>query len=147
MSNEELYDKVVAAFKSGDENLFNASARNWIEGAEEAPFENAHAKDVFMAAKSDDRLWRSGAINGRVSKIRMIKKVHEIMEMNLPNPYKKSEEVKKVSVKPEPKKEPAPQKEPSHIMGVIPDKKPVPVGGIPAKKPPKEHFFGKHKRP
>lgn len=106
MSNYDLYEKVIEAFKSGDENLFNAAARNWSEQADDAPFEKAEDRDLFFKARRNYTLWKSGAINSRVSKIRMIDNVRQIAEKNLPNPYKK--EVKK-------------EKEPVRVLGVVPE--------------------------
>lgn len=87
MSCAELYDRVLAALHE-DESSFNAAARNWIEGAEDAPFEDEEAKELFANAKHFCAVWRSGAINARISKRRMIECARKIAEKNLENPYK-----------------------------------------------------------
>ena len=89
MSNYELYDKVITALKA-DEGSFNAAARNWIEGVEDAPFDNEEAKELFSRAKYYCAAWRSKGINSRISKQRMIECVRKIAEMELGNPYVKS---------------------------------------------------------
>lgn len=89
MSNYELYDKVITALKA-DEGSFNAAARNWIEGVDEAPFDNEEAKELFSRAKYYCAAWRSKGINSRISKLRMIECVRKIAEMELGNPYVKS---------------------------------------------------------
>lgn len=89
MSNYELYDRVIAALKE-DEGNFNAAARNWIEGVEDAPFDNEEAKELFSRAKYYCAAWRSKGINSRISKLRMIECVRKIAEMELGNPYVKS---------------------------------------------------------
>lgn len=156
----ELYEKVLGALKSGDENYFNAAARNWIEGTEEAPFENEEAVNLYANAKHYCSLWRNKAINGRISKQRMIDCVKQIAEMNLPNPYpafkafgvidpevkvtEEKEEISGWTVKEQATEKPTEkpvekpvektaekEKKPEHVMGVVPEKK-----GI----------FGKHKR-
>lgn len=87
MSCAELYNRVLAALHE-DESSFNAAARNWIEGVEDAPFEDEEAKELFANAKHCCAVWRSGAINARISKRRMIECVRKIAEKNLGNPYK-----------------------------------------------------------
>ena len=120
MSNQELYDKVIEAYRSGDENLFNAAARNWIEGAENAQFNDPELNDLFDKAKRCCNAWRNKAINGRVSKIRMINCVRAIAEKGLANPYnpnEKIEEVKQEEDKPE-------EINKIHVLGVIPEEQP-----------------------
>lgn len=95
---ENLYNKVIEAHKAGDENMFAAAAKNWICEAEEAPFEDAEAKELFSKAKRNYRIWKSGAISSRVSKLRMIECVRKIAEKNLPNPYAAKEEVKPAEI-------------------------------------------------
>lgn len=87
MNNIELYNDVLNALNK-DEGSFNAAARNWIEGVDEAPFEDDEAKELFAKAKNYCAIWRSGAINSRVSKRRMIACVRQIAEKGLHNPYK-----------------------------------------------------------
>lgn len=99
MSNFELYEKVLSTLND-EESSFNAAARNWVEGADEAGFENEEANELFRQAKRHCAVWRSTAINSRISKFRMIDCVRKIAEMNLPNPY--TEEPKE-EVKEEPK--------------------------------------------
>ena len=86
MSNYELYNRVLSALNE-DEGTFNASARNWIEGADSVSFEDEEANELFNMAKIACAAWRGKAINGRVSKLRMIECVRKIAEKNLPNPY------------------------------------------------------------
>lgn len=104
---ENLYNKVIEAHKAGDENMFAAAAKNWMCEAEEAPFEDAEAKELFSKAKRNYRIWKSGAISSRVSKLRMIECVRKIAEKNLPNPY-----VAKVEEKPVAK---------HYVFGVLPE--------------------------
>ena len=148
MSNYELYDRVIAALKE-DEGNFNAAARNWIEGVDDAPFDNEEAKELFSRAKYYCAAWRSKSINSRISKQRMIECVRKIAEMELGNPYVKSGfrmlgvEPEKVKLKDEEnaiqgetiKEEPKETikeikervkeiKEPEHVLVVIPEEKP-----------------------
>lgn len=109
---ENLYNKVIETHKAGDENMFAAAAKNWICEAEEAPFEDAEAKELFSKAKRNYRIWKSGAISSRVSKLRMIECVRKIAEKNLPNPYIKPE-IAKVNVEPELTKK--------YVFGVLPE--------------------------
>lgn len=146
MSCAELYDKAMHAYTDPNET-FNAHARNWIMAAEDAPFENAEAKELFYQAKRYCRIWMSGAINARISRLRMFECVGKIAEMGLPNPYPKEEpeEIKEETEEPaeetvEVKKaeeEKAEEKpEVQHILGVIPE-------------PPSEekaHLFSKRKK-
>ena len=128
MSSYELYERVISAFKE-NEDTFSAAARNWIEGSESADFGNEEANDLFYTAKIACATWRSKAINGRISKRRMIECVRKIAEMNLPNPYPATKEF---GVNPEAVKivddpeaiKGSEVKEPVHIMGVIPEEKP-----------------------
>ena len=129
MSNYELYEKVINAYKSGDENLFNASARNWIEGADIAPFENSEAVGLFGAAKHHYALWKSNGISSRVSKLRMINDVSKIAEMDLPNPYKEAKKRKEEH-----------KEEPMHVLGVVPDKTVESLAEEP------KHFFSRRKK-
>ena len=138
MSNAELYYKVVEAYRSGDENYFTASVRNWLYNADEAPFENSKARDLFAKAKVCYAHWKNKAIDGRVSKIRMIAYATNIIEMELPNPYKTVEEIE--AEKPveeiheeehikEPEEEIQHENngtvgEPIHVLGVLPEEKP-----------------------
>lgn len=100
-SDYELYERVLEALKE-DEGSFNAAARNWTEGTETAPFEDEEALELFAQAKRYCALWRSKAINGKVSKRRMIDCIRKIAEKKLSNPYQR-------------KKEPA-----YRMMGVVP---------------------------
>ena len=126
MSNHELYERVLSAINE-DEGTFNASARNWIEGADSADFKNEEANQLFSTAKIACSAWRNKAINGRVSKLRMIECVRKIVEMNLPNPY--PVETKEFGINPEKIKladEPeaiqgSTVKEPVHVLGVVPE--------------------------
>ena len=121
MSNYELYNKVLSAVNE-DEGTFNAAARNWIESADAAPFEDEEAVDLFYTAKMACAAWRNKAINGRVSKLRMIESVRKIAAKKLANPYpeveEKVEEIKE-EVKPEEIEEKVEEKK--HIFGVIED--------------------------
>ena len=134
MRNYDLYNKLMEVSKLNDENAFNAAARNWVEGVKEAPFEDEKAKEMFLNAKHHACVWRSGAINSRVSKRRMLAEVRKIVDLELPNPYdpneKDVEEIKeevkeepKAEIKEEPKKEVAAEKkeEPIKVLGVVPD--------------------------
>lgn len=110
MNSYELYNKVLASVNM-DEGTFNAAARNWVEGCDNAPFEDEEASDLFNTAKMACAAWRNKAINGRVSKIRMIECVRKIAAKNLSNPYDPNEKEKEVPVK----------TEPIHVLGVIPE--------------------------
>lgn len=135
MSNYELYENVINSYHT---DSFSAHARNWIEGADEAHFENNDANELFNKAKYLCFLWRNKAINGRVSKQRMIECVQNIAEMNLPNPYTPEtreygvdpEQVKIVD-DPEAIKGSTVKEEPEHVLGVVPEEK---------------KFFGKRKK-
>lgn len=140
MSNYKLYERVLSAINE-DEGTFNAAARNWIEGADDAPFEDNEAKELFSTAKIACAAWRNKAINGRVSKIRMIECVRKIVEKNLPNPYpvEKREygiDPEKVKITDDPeaikgstvKEHDAiePNKEQVHVFGVVPEREEKP---------------------
>ena len=112
---KELYDKVIAAYKSGDENAMNAAARNWVESCPDNPFEpGTEANNLYFEACRNYRLWKGNGISSRVSKVRMINRVKSIAALDLPNPYDKPK--KKV------KKE-----EPVHVLGIIPEEKVEPA--------------------
>lgn len=147
MSCAELYDKAMHAYTDPNET-FNAHARNWIVEAEDAPFENEEAKELFYQAKRYCRIWMSGAINARISRLRMFECVGKIAEMGLPNPYPKEEEpveIKEeteehaeetVEVKKAEEEKAEEKPEVQHILGVIPE-------------PPSEeksHLFSKRKK-
>ncbi len=141
MSNYELYERVLSAINE-DDGTFNAAARNWIEGSEDAPFEDNEAKELFSMAKIACAAWRNKAINGRVSKLRMIEYVRKIVEKKLPNPY--SVKTKEYGINPEKVKltdEPeaiqgSTVKEHVHVLGVVPEDSP---------KEEKPKFFNKRK--
>jgi hypothetical protein len=141
MNKYELYNKVLECLDK-DESTFNAVARNWIEGTNEANFKNEKAEELFIRAKQCCAIWRSGAINSRISKRRMIEYVREIAKMNLPNPYDPNEVVPEpvLFVQEEPKavevkeeipftekpvvaEEPVAKEEPTHVLGVVPEEK------------------------
>ena len=152
MSNYELYEKVIEASKGTDEGTFVAAARNWVEGAEDAPFEGEDARELFSSAKMYCAAWRNKAINGRVSKGRMVSQIRKLAEMGLPNPYKKEYSVVDDLVKEE-------KKEQKHVLGVLPDihagfekfdGKEEPKEEVSEKAPDTEeekpHFFGKRNK-
>lgn len=128
--SKELYDKVISAYQSGNTDTFSVAARNWVEGAKDAPFEDVEACSMFNAAKRYCKLWRSKAINGRVSKLRMIECIRKIAEKNLPNPYKEEKKKRVLNIV---EKE-SETKEPQIVLGVIPEE------------PAKKRIFGKRKR-
>lgn len=142
MNKYQLYEKVMKATP----DTFVAAARNWVEGADYAPFVNEEAKMLFSDAKRYCAAWRNKAIDGRISKSRMVNAVQKIVDMNLPNPYDPKEpdpaeivampvtepvagtvEVpaeEKVSEEKSAKEiieEPA--KETTHVLGVVPEEK------------------------
>lgn len=90
MSNYELYEKVITAFKE-EMDKFDAAARNWVEGAESVDFNNAEANELFGQAKMHCKTWRSNAINSRYAKVQMIDCIRKLAAMDLPNPYPKEE--------------------------------------------------------
>lgn len=83
----ELYDKLINAYKSENEDSFSAAARNWIEAEENAPFNNDEYNEFYYAAKRNCRIWRSNAINSRSARVKMINNVRELMKLGVPNPY------------------------------------------------------------
>ena len=135
MQNYELYSKVQEALNK-DEGTFNAAARNWIEQAEEANFNDQEANELFSKAKVCCVKWRKGSIDGRISKQRMIDCVRSIMEKNLPNPYTYVEEKTEKEEEHKEEKAAIETKEQStiqHLLGVIPEDE-------------KNHFFKAKKR-
>ena len=108
MNNQELYNKVIEAYKAGDDNAFVAAARNWIENTEESPFNDSELNSLFGSAKRNYRLWKSNGISSRVSKLRMVSDVRKIMEKGT----EKTPE--------EPVKEDMVLDKPKYIFGVIP---------------------------
>ena len=138
MSNYELYNKVLSALNE-DEGTFNAAARNWVEGAEDVHFEDAEANDLFYTAKVACAAWRNKAINGRVSKLRMISCIRQIANKNLPNPYPKEESVQKIEE----------EVQPIHVLGVVPEQEePKEEPKQEPQEYPKEEkrFFGKRNK-
>lgn len=118
MNSYELYNRVLSAMNE-DEGTFNACARNWIESGKDPNFKNDEANELFYTAKLACAAWRNKAINGRVSKGRMIDCVRKIAEMKLDNPYdpnEKVEEPKIEEIKLEKTDEPK-----MHVLGVIPE--------------------------
>lgn len=150
MNSYELYKKVLEAL-NGDEGTFNAAARNWIESGKTPDFKNDEANNLYYTAKVACAAWRNKAINGRVSKGRMIECVRKIAQMKLDNPYDPNEKVEEpvqenIAEQPEEKKE-----EIVHVLGVVPENKEEPVK-IAADNSTKQeetkeekHFFGKRK--
>ena len=109
----ELYEKVIKAYKENNENTLTAAAINWVSASEENPFnQDTPEHDLFFNALKSYRIWRSGAINARISKKRLVRFVREIAALDLPNPYKANspKEEKKIVVE-----------EPVHVLGVIPE--------------------------
>lgn len=141
MNKYEMYNRVLASLNS-DEGTFNAAAKNWIENADEANFQDEKAMELFAKAKSYCTIWRKGEINSRISKKRMIACIREIAAMNLPNPYDPNEVVPEpvLFVQEEPKaveveeeipftekpivvEEPVAKEELTHVLGVVPEEK------------------------
>ena len=158
MNSYELYNRVLSAANE-DEGTFNACARNWIESGKDPNFKNDEANELFYAAKLACAAWRNKAINGRVSKLKMIECVRKITEKDLPNPYDPNEkdpeqqiaELVKEEVK-EPEVKPVEEKK--YVLGV-PDEyadmgaeEPVVEKKEVATEEPKEEkrFFGKKKK-
>ena len=157
MSSFELYNKVIETLNTED---FSAAARNWIESGDEADFHSDEANELFYKAKACCVKWRGGAIDGRISKQRMIDCVRKIAEMNLPNPYPK--EVLEMGINPETVKlvdepeaiqgstvkEEIVKEEPIHVLGVVPKAEPEIEEKKVIEKPKDEkpNFFGKHKK-
>lgn len=107
----ELYDKLLYAYKSGNEELFAASTRNWLTEEGENPFEeNSPAYQLYFTALMYYKKWRAKVINYRNSKVQMIECAKKIAELNLPNPYPEEQHV----VEPEP----------VHVLGVMPEAEP-----------------------
>lgn len=149
MNSYELYNRVLSAANE-DEGTFNACARNWIESGKDPNFKNDEANELFYTAKLACAAWRNKAINGRVSKGRMINCVRKIVELKLDNPYDPNEKVEEPKIEePEVKKE-----EKVHVLGVIPEAKTeetvnnytVQVSEIPEEPKEEKHFFGKRKK-
>lgn len=114
----DLYDGVISAYKSGDDGVFVARARNWIAAADSNPFlENTVARDLFNNAVQAYSRWQKKNINFRYSKIQMVEFVRKIAELDLPNPYIKTAEQKET--------EPITVQEVTHIFGVVGDEKPA----------------------
>lgn len=158
---KELYDLMMEGYKSGNENLFEARARNWVVGADYACFDDEEANRLFEEARGHCALWRANIISSRNERVRMIRCIRQIAEKDLPNPYPEEvkEEVKEdvkeeVDIEEDPIEEkvieafadvgeaivvPAKEietavkktEEPTHVMGVVPEQK---------------HFFGKRNR-
>ena len=139
MNSYELYKRVLEALKE-DEGTFNAAARNWIESGKDPNFKNDEANELFSTAKLCDAAWRNKAINGKVSKRKMIECVRKIAEMNLPNPYDPKEKVEEPKIEePVEKKVEEPKK---HILGVIPEAKAEEAG---EENKEDKRLFGKRK--
>ena len=149
MNKYGLYNRVLETM-GGDEGTFIASVRNLVEAVDEVSFNNEEADELFGKAKNCCMLWRKGAINGRISKRRMVEYVRKIAEMGLPNPFDPNEPepvveepvVEAPAVEKEVVKETAEKeaKEKKVILGVVDE--------IPFAEEPKEekHFFGKRKK-
>ena len=91
MNKYGLYNRVLETM-GGDEGTFIASIRNFVEGVDEVNFNNEEADELFAKAKQCCMFWRQGAINGRISKRRMVEAVRKIAEMGLPNPFDPNEQ-------------------------------------------------------
>jgi hypothetical protein len=121
----ELFENVMSAYKSGDENLFIARVRNWMAAESENPFpKNSAAHELFFKASQAYRRWQKKVINYRNSKVQMIEYARELAKLNPSNPYENKnnslqqiEEQEKNEI--EIKEEPKIFDEPIHIMGVV----------------------------
>ena len=148
MNSYELYNRVLSAVNE-DEGTFNACARNWIESGKDPNFKNDEANELFYTAKLACAAWRNKAINGRVSKGRMIDCVRKIAEMKLDNPYNPNEKVEEPVLKVKEPEVVAKKEEKIHVLGVVPEPKAETLENhISAESEEKEEkrFFGKRKK-
>lgn len=100
----ELYEQILAAYKSGDERRIAGAAINWLSASAEDPFAQEEARELYFKAKRFYLKYKAAGIDMRSSRRNMISYVKQIAALNLPNPYKK-EEPKIIENKPEPKVE------------------------------------------
>lgn len=100
----ELYEQVLAAYKSGDERAIAGAGINWLSVSTEDPFTQEEARELYFKAKRYYLKYKAAGIDMRSSRRNMISCVKQIAALNLPNPYKK-EEQKKVEPKVEKKQE------------------------------------------
>lgn len=148
MNSYELYNRVLSAVNE-DEGTFNACARNWIESGKDPNFKNDEANELFYTAKLACAAWRNKAINGRVSKGRMIDCVRKIAEMKLDNPYNPNEKVEEPVLEVKEPEVVAKKEEKIHVLGVVPEPKAETLENhISAESEEKEEkrFFGKRKK-
>ena len=110
-----MFDQILEAYKNGDDTLFEARVRNWLDSETTCPFEpGSPERTLFMKAVHAHKRWRGKGISFRYSKILMVDYVRQIAEM---------QKNKHVS---EPAKTPAVVndvrlEEPEHMTGVIPE--------------------------
>ena len=108
----DLYEAMLAAYKTGDRDKYMPAARKWFQACTENPFKSdARAHEAFFQASYHFQQWTAGGINSRVSKIRYNEALEELVKLKATNPYTK--------VEPVPLKKNA--KPVSHILGVVPE--------------------------
>ena len=100
----ELYEQVLAAYKSGDERAIAGAGINWLSASAEDPFTQEEARGLYFKAKRYYLKYKAAGIDMRSSRRNMISCVKQIAALNLPNPYKKKEQ-KKIEPKVEKKQE------------------------------------------
>lgn len=113
----ELYEQMIAAYKTGDDGQFIPAARRWFQKCAVNPFqEDTEAHEQYFQADRHFGYWTAGGINSRVSKQRFIEALRNIAKLDAANPHEKDE--------PEGKKP-----EPVHVLGVMPEEDMVREGG------------------
>ena len=100
----DLYEQMMLAYKTNDERLFAAAARNLVDNDNKNPFKEGTPEHIlFFNAKKYCKRWRVNGIDSRSARRNMVAAVRQIAEMQPPNPYRKEETVA-ITVKEAPKK-------------------------------------------
>ena len=112
-----MFDKVFEAYKSGDDALFTARARNWMDAELPCPFEPGSPEyELYAKAVLAHKRWRGKGISSRYAKIQMVDYIREIAKLQ-----DKKDVIPELAEIPEPVKE-VKLEEPVHMTGVVPEK-------------------------
>lgn len=113
-----MFEKILEAYREGDNNLFEARVRNWLSEELPCPF-NTDSPEYVLYSKAvfAYRRWRKNGISSRYAKVQMVEYVREIAKLQdkkdiIPELAEKvPDAVKEIKLE-----------EPVHMTGVIPEK-------------------------
>lgn len=121
-----MFDQIMDAYRKGDEALFTARVRNWLDADLPCPFEPGSAEQgLYAKAVLAHKRWRGNGISSRYAKIQMVDYVRQIAELQ-----KDKHKPVKTPVKADKEKSAETPvtvnevklEEPVHITGVVPEK-------------------------